>query len=205
MGFYSKYLFPRLMNWTLRAKEISDLRHELLSEVKGKVLEIGFGTGLNLPHYPKSVKELAVIEPNTGMHALALKQIVNMPVKVDHRTLQGEKLPFKAGTFNSVVSTFTLCSIKDINKALKEANRVLKTNGKFFFLEHGLSSEANIKKWQNRLNPIQNIIGDGCNLNRDMEKIIKKASFKILTLKKFYFKKYPKVAGYFYFGTARKS
>jgi len=205
MGLYSKYLFPRIMNWTLKAKEFGDLRQELLNEVKGKVLEIGFGTGLNLPHYPSGIKELTVIEPNTGMHSLALKQIMNSSIKVDHRTLDGEKLPFKAKTFNSVVSTFTFCTIKDLQKALKEARRVLKTSGKLFFLEHGLSPDKTIQKWQDRLNPIQNIFGVGCNLNRNMEKIIKNASFKVLSLDKFYYEKLPKIIGYCYLGVARKS
>lgn len=193
------------MNFTLKGDDIGKYRRKLLSGVQGKVLEIGFGTGLNLPHYPRKVKDLTVIEPNAGMNSLAQRQIGQSSIKVKHYALKGEKLPFKSTTFNSVVSTFTLCSIEQIQKALKEIRRVLKPRGKFFFLEHGLSPQSNIQKWQNRLNPFQNFIGDGCHLNRDMQKIIEDTSFKMISLKKFYMEKLPKIVGYCYLGIARKS
>jgi SAM-dependent methyltransferase len=205
MGLYSKYIFPRIVDWTLGRKEIGELRHELLAEVQGEVLEIGFGTGLNLPHYPQGIKKITTVDPNPGMQVLAQRRAQKLPIQIENYLLKGEALPFSDQHFDTVVSTFTLCSIPEVERALKEIFRVLKSGGRFLFLEHGLADRQNIQRWQRRLNPLQKKIGDGCQLDRNMEGLIETAGFKIVKEKKFYFPKVPKIVGYFYQGMAQKS
>jgi len=204
MGIYSKYIFPRLVDWTLGTQDVGELRSELLSEVRGKVLEIGFGTGLNLPHYPKSVKELHIVDPNPGMHALALRRMAKSKIKIRGHVLKGESLPHKDETFDSVVCTFTLCSIAMVAQALWEVRRVLKPHGRFFFLEHGLSPEPKIQVWQHRLTPIQKWIGDGCHLDRPITMLVEAVGLKVEEVRNFYFKAFPRFLGYLYLGTAEK-
>ena len=182
---------------------MTNYRKQLLAEVSGNVLEIGFGTGLNLPHYPVAVTTLTAVEPNEGMGAIAQKRVDASPIEVNQALLNGEDLSLLDESFDNVVCTWTLCSIPNVNKALSEAYRVLKPGGKFFFIEHGLSNEQNIQTWQNRLTPIQQIIGDGCRFNRRIDKLISDV-FDEVTVEEFYADDLPKITGYFYRGTATK-
>jgi len=205
MGIYRKYIFPRIVNYLLGGEDISAHRRALLENLRGgKVLEVGFGTGLNLPHYPESVKKLSIVDPNPGMHALAIRRMMKSPIKIDGHVLKGEKLPFKDESYDAVVSTYTLCSIPEVGKALLEMRRVLKKGGRFYFLEHGLSKDPEVQVWQNRLNPLEKWLGDGCHLNRKIDWLIEAAGFKILKQKKFYHDKLPRFVGFFYLGTAEK-
>ena len=167
-------------------------------------MEIGFGTGLNLPHYPPTVRKLTVVDPNAGMHRLARKRIAQSGIEVAHRLLSGESLPFESGAFDCVVSTFTLCSIDDVTSALAELYRVLKPSGRLLFLEHGLSPEPRVQKWQRRLNWLQMRLGDGCRLDRDMKRLIAAQSFSSIETKESYLQDAPKTHGYVYRGTAVK-
>ncbi|MGB3655968.1 MAG: class I SAM-dependent methyltransferase, partial [Rivularia sp. (in: cyanobacteria)] len=143
------------------------------------------------------------VDNNPGVDQLAQKRIEKSSITVDHRILSGENLPMADNTFDSVVSTWTLCSIEKVEQAVKEIHRVLKPGGKFFFIEHGLSNEASIQTWQNRLNPVQNIIADGCNLNRNIRSIVEE-KFNRVDVKEFYADKTPKFMGYMYQGVAIK-
>lgn len=203
MSLYSKVIFPWLMDLTMSAPELSGYRKQVLSDVSGDILEIGFGTGLNLPHYPKKIQNLTTVDVNDGMNKLAQKRLKKTDITVDHRVLSGESLPMEDESFDSVVSTWTLCSIAKVDQAIQEIYRVLKPGGKFFFIEHGLSNEPEIQVWQNRLNPLQKIIGDGCHLNRNMKEIIQK-KFTTITLEAFYAPDIPKTHGYMYKGVATK-
>lgn len=203
MGFYSNFIFPWCLDWSMSSPTMSKYRQQILADVSGEVLEIGFGTGLNLAYYPEKVQKITTVDPNLGANKLAQKRINNSEISVDNLALSSENLPMGDQSFDSVVSTWTLCSITDIDRAISEIYRVLKPGGKFFFIEHGLSDETQIQVWQNRLNPIQNIIGDGCNLDRNIEKIVAK-KFDNLTVKQFYEPKFPKVLGYMYQGVAIK-
>ncbi|MEM1392227.1 MAG: class I SAM-dependent methyltransferase [Cyanobacteria bacterium P01_A01_bin.80] len=203
MGFYSQKIFPYLLDWSLSDSSFNRYRQEVLAEVEGEVLEIGFGTGLNLSFYPDEINQIITVDNNPGVHKLAQKRIANSNVTVDHRILSGENLPMLDSTFDSVVSTWTLCSIEKVEQAVKEIFRVLKPSGKFFFIEHGLSNEPSIQTWQNRLNPIQNIIADGCNINRNIRQIVKQ-EFSQVDVKEFYADKTPKFMGYMYQGVAIK-
>jgi SAM-dependent methyltransferase len=205
MGIYRKYLFPRILDWILgREEEIRDLRKELLKDLSGDVLEIGFGTGLNLPYYPPAVRRLSVVDPNPGMHRIAEKRVKAAPMPVVSHQLNGESLPFPDESFDAVVSTFTLCSISGVERALSEARRVLKPKGRFYFLEHGLSDEAKVQRWQHRLTPLQKILADGCHLDRKIDVLVEGAGLKPMNLKKFYIECLPKVVGFAYLGTAER-
>ncbi|MEM9927638.1 MAG: class I SAM-dependent methyltransferase [Cyanobacteria bacterium P01_D01_bin.50] len=204
MGFYSQKILPYLLDWSLSNYTFSKYRQQILSEVKGEVLEIGFGTGLNLSYYPEEIRKIITVDNNPGVHKLAQKRIEKSSITVDYRILSGEHLPMENNTFDSVVSTWTLCSIEKVTQALKEINRVLKPGGKFFFIEHGLSREVSIQNWQNRLTPVQKIIGDGCHLNRNIRSIVEQ-QFHRVKLEEFYIEKTPKVAGYMYKGVAIKT
>ncbi|MDY6897268.1 MAG: class I SAM-dependent methyltransferase [Cyanobacteriota bacterium] len=203
MGFYSQKIFPYLLDWSLSDSTFNQYRQEVLAEVEGEVLEIGFGTGLNLSFYPDEINRIISVDNNPGVHKLAQKRIDNSSITVDHRILSGENLPMADNTFDSVVSTWTLCSIEKVEQAVTEIYRVLKPGGKFFFIEHGLSNEPSIQTWQNRLNPIQNVIADGCNLNRNIREIVEQ-QFSRVNVEEFYADKTPKFMGYMYQGVAIK-
>ena len=203
MNIYSQYIFPRLLDWTMTSPNISEYRKMLLQDVTGEVLEIGFGTGLNLAHYPEQIKQLTTIDVNPGMNEMAQKRIKQAPFKVDSRVANGNYLPFADDCFDSAVSTWTLCSIANVNQALKEVYRVLKPGGKFFFIEHGLSDNPKVQVWQNRLTPLQKIIGDGCHLNRNIGALVSQY-FPSVALENFKLETEPEILGYLYQGIATK-
>lgn len=200
---YSQWLFPRLIDVAMSGDPFPQYRRELLADVSGDVLEIGFGTGLNLPHYPKSVRAITTVDVNPGMSAIAQRRIQASNITVHQHVLNGESLPMADDSFDSVVSTWTLCSIANVDQALREMGRVLKPSGTFFFIEHGLSSDPAIQTWQHRFTPIQKIIADGCHLDRDIQQLVER-HFEKVTVTQFWAKDLPKIAGYFYKGAAGK-
>jgi len=179
-------------------------RRELLATTHGEVLEVGFGTGLNLPHYPAQVHRITTVDPSAGMHRLAQRRIRQSKIEVDQQLLSGERLPFEDDRFDCAVSTFTLCSISDVDQALGEVFRVLKPGGKFLFLEHGLSPEPSVQKWQRRLNWLELRLAGGCRLDRDMRKLVAARPFSAVEVDEFYLERTPKTHGYLYRGTACK-
>lgn len=203
MGIYSQLIFPRLLEVSMSSASMTSYRQQLLKDVTGDVLEIGFGTGLNLPHYSESVASLTTVDPNEGMSAIAQKRITASDIPVTTKVLSGENLPMPNASFDNIVCTWTLCSIPNVNQALSEAYRVLKPGGKFFFIEHGLSNEPNIQTWQNRITPIQRIVADGCHLNRKMDELVGEI-FETVKVEEFYADDLPKIMGYFYRGVATK-
>jgi len=202
MGWYARVLFPRFLDFFISAPPLACCRQALLANVQGDVLEVGFGTGLNLPYYPSHIRRLTTVDVNPGMHALAQQRIRQSPISVDYRILNGESLPMLDHTFDSVVSTWTLCSIKNVARALREIRRVLKPEGRFFFVEHGLSDDPRVQRWQHCLNPLQKRIADGCHLNRNMRELIAAQQFHLVELRQFYIDSYPKILGYMYQGIA---
>lgn len=202
MGFYSDRIFPRLMDWVMGGEQFQALRHELLKDVRGAVLEIGFGTGLNLPYYPQVVTGLTVVDPATMLPSRVAARLVQalIPVKVAH--LSAERLPFEDGVFDCVVSTWTLCTIPDVCTALQEVRRVLKPDGRFLFIEHGRSDDPHVALWQDRLNPVQNVIGCGCNLNRQIDLLVTDAGFTLQSFERFLLPGVPRLGGEMYRGVA---
>ncbi len=204
MGFYSRVIFPRICNFVLDTPPVAEQRRKALETAGGEILEIGFGTGLNLPHYPRSVRRITAIDPNGGMTRLAKRRIEQTAIEVETRQLSGEKLPFDDQSFDCVVSTFTLCSIEDVDQAVQEVFRVLRPGGQFLFLEHGLSPDASVQRWQRRLNWLQQRIGDGCRLDRDMQAIVRSQPFSAVEIEQLYLERTPKTHGYMSRGLARK-
>lgn len=202
MGLYRYHIFPRLMNWVMAGEEFRRLRMELLAQVHGEVLELGIGTGLNLPHYPKTVSQLHAVDPADLLPKIVTKRSnsQSFPIRIQHVT--AESLPYDDRSFDFAVSTWTLCTISDPVKALREVRRVLKPDGVFLFLEHGRSEDESVAAWQDRLNPIQHIIGCGCNLNRRIDHLIIQAGLKIMNLDRFHMQNVPRLAGEMYKGRA---
>ena len=203
MGFYSNNILPYLLDWSLSDPNLAIHRREILADVKEEVLEIGFGTGLNLSCYPEHIKRIVTVDINPRIDKLAQKRIQSSNITVDCRILNGESLPMADNTFDSVVSTFTLCSIPNVEQAMAEVYRVIKPGGKFFFVEHGLSNEPKVRVWQNRLTPIQKAIVGGCHLNRNIKQIVEN-QFKTVSLKEVYADNSPKITAYLYKGIAIK-
>jgi SAM-dependent methyltransferase len=204
MGFYRRVIFPRLCDWMMRSPELTALRGRSLAQVDGEVLEIGFGSGLNLAHYPPHVRALTTVDPNAAMGALARKRIAESGIRVDALVQSGEELPFADGTFDCVVSTWTLCSIPDPDRAVSEIYRVLKPGGRFVFLEHGQSDQPRVLKWQRRLNPIQRRLVDGCRLDLDVRGVVGRRPFADVQAETFLLEGMPPAYGTTYRGTALK-
>ena len=186
----------------MSGEEFRRLRAELLQAARGDVLEIGFGTGLNLSHYPSCISRLSTIDPAVILPRKMHERIaaVSFPVETVHTT--AERLPYPDRQFDTVVSTWTLCTIPNPVQALREAARVLKPAGTFLFLEHGRSDDSHIAMWQDRLNPVQQIIGCGCNLNRQIDHLIEEGGLAIVTLNRFEMRDVPRIGGTMYRGSA---
>lgn len=206
MGLWSKHLFPRLCHLAMRGERpFGALRQELLAGASGRVLEIGLGTGLNLPRYPDAVDSVDGIDPNPGMNRIASEAAARAPFPVAVHRAGAERLPFPDQTFDTAVSTWTLCSVGDVPAALAEIARVLRPGGRFLFLEHGRSHEPRIARWQHRLTPIQRRFADGCHLDRDFEQLLAASPLAVDHVDRFYGPDLPKLAGYLYRGTAVRS
>ena len=204
MSLYSRHVFPHLLDWIMSQPAFMAAREELLTEVQGDVLEIGFGTGLNLDYYPEAVESLTTVDVNPGVHRLAEKRLAANRLPVKFELVSGEHLPMPDNSYDAVVSTWTLCSIPDVVGALKEIRRVMKPEGKFYFVEHGLSPDPKIARWQHRLTPIQKVIGDGCHLNRDTLKLIEQAGLKTLSYRQFEAEGLPAIGAFMTLGVAGK-
>lgn len=202
MGLYARYIFPRLMDRIMSGAEFQQLRSELLAQAAGTVLEIGLGTGLNLPHYPKHVTWLYAVEPATLLPERLVQRGKEATFPIEVKRVSAETLPFDDQTFDCAVSTWTLCTIPDPVKALREVRRVLKPEGRFLFLEHGRSDDEKIAIWQDRLNPIQRIIGCGCNMNRRIDQLIEQAGLSTAELDRFVMQTVPRLGGSMYRGQA---
>jgi ubiquinone/menaquinone biosynthesis C-methylase UbiE len=204
MGFYTQRILPYLLDRSLSNPIFAQYRRKVLADVQGDVLEIGFGTGINLDYYPNTIRRLVTVDTNPGVHKLAQERIQRSPLRVEQQILNGEQLPMPTATFDSVVSTFTLCSIGQVEQALREIYRVLKPGGRYFFIEHGLSNEASIQRWQHRLTPIQKFVAGGCHLNRNIRQLIVD-HFDVVEMKEGYAQSLPKLAAYLYWGFASKN
>jgi SAM-dependent methyltransferase len=203
VGLYAKYIFPRLLDWSLGFPAMGEYRRRALEPARGATLEIGFGTGLNLPHYPPAVTHLTGIDSENMLRARVERRIAECPVPVAKMQLdvQGH-LPFANHSFDSVVSTMTLCSIENPEPALAEIRRVLKPEGQFLFLEHGRSDDPDLARWQDRLNPLQKMVGAGCNMNRRIDALITAGGFEIAQLDRFLTPEAPRLLAEMYRGVA---
>jgi ubiquinone/menaquinone biosynthesis C-methylase UbiE len=204
VGFYENRILPHLVNLAMNTKVLREERTRCLAKVTGVVLEIGFGTGLNLPHYPSTVKKVVGVDPSETSARLARKRIAASPFPVEVVGLSAEKLPVADASFESIVSTFTLCTIPDVHSALLEVRRALAPSGRFYFVEHGRAEEPTVQRWQDRLNSMERAVFGGCHLNRQISVLIEQAGFEIERLEKGYMKGAPKIGGFLYRGVAKR-
>jgi ubiquinone/menaquinone biosynthesis C-methylase UbiE len=205
MGFYTDVIIPLFYDTSMDSSKINEGRKSILGKItEDEILEIGFGTGINIKFYPENVKKIIGVDVNGGMLKQFDKKSSNGKIEIELLHRSGETLPFHDNSINAAISTYTLCSIKNVTSSLSEIFRVLKPGGKYYFLEHGLADNPKTQKWQHRLNPIQKIWAGGCNLNRDIKLLISNAGFNIIELKNFYMKRDPKIVGYMYEGIAVK-
>jgi ubiquinone/menaquinone biosynthesis C-methylase UbiE len=205
MGFYDDQILPHIINLAMNTKAMKDERKRCLNDVKGTVLEVGFGTGLNLPYYPRTVTKVVGVDPSKTSARLARKRIAASPFPVEIVGLSAEKIPVADASFESIVSTFTLCTIPDVAGALLEMRRVLGPGGRFYFVEHGLAKDPKVQRWQERLNSVERTVFGGCNFNRPISALIEHAGFEIEQLENSYLKGAPKFAGFLYRGVAKRS
>jgi ubiquinone/menaquinone biosynthesis C-methylase UbiE len=203
MGFYDDRVLPHILNVAMSTQAIKDERRKCLEPVAGVVLEVGLGSGRNLPFFPAQVTKVIGVDPSAASARLARKRIEAAPFPVEIIGLSAEKLPLDDGSVDTIVSTFTLCTIPDVGSALREMRRVLKPGGRLHFVEHGLSGNASVARWQRRLNGVQQVIFGGCHLNRPIDRLINLAGFEIERLENDYMKGAPKFAGFLYRGVAR--
>ena len=206
MGFYERNILPWVLDFAMRRPALTPQRRELLAGVGGDVLEIGFGSGLNLPFYTSALRSLTAVEPSVGMSKKARRRVE--AAGIDVRTVAADAsrpLPLADGSFDSVVSTWTLCTLPDVDAALREVYRVLRPGGGFYFVEHGLSPDPNVARWQRRLNPINRRIGGGCNLDRDIASLVRNSPLSVERLDTFYLPHVPRLGGYTYRGHACKA
>lgn len=203
MSLYRHHVFPWVLELVMTQRVFRRFRREALAPAAGRILEIGFGTGINLAFYPPGVRRLVALDDNPGVAPRAAPRIAASSVEVEHHRLSAESIPFDSASFDTVVSTFTMCSIPDLQAALAEVRRVLKPGGRLLFLEHGLSPDPGVARWQKRLNPAWQVVGDGCHLDRDATAEICRAGLEIERVRNFYLPKSLKFAGYMYLGAAR--
>lgn len=203
MSFYEDRILPHIIDRACSMGQVMKLRSQVVPHAKGVVLEVGMGSAINMEFYnANNVDMVYGLEPSEGMRRKALPNLAKTPLKVEWLDLPGEKIPLDENSVDTVLLTFTLCTIPDWNAALQQMRRVLKPGGELLFLEHGESPHDDTRKWQNRITPGWKKLAGGCHLNRHIADLIRHAGFEIQELENLYISKAPKIAGYIYKGRA---
>jgi SAM-dependent methyltransferase len=203
VGFYQDEIVPRVINAVMNTGEFSRIRERVAADLRGEVLEVGFGSGLNVTHYPPEVSRVLAVDPATVGRRLAAKRIAISPVSVEFIGLDGQQIPLESASVDQVLTTWTLCSIPDVERALSEIRRVLRPGGSLHFVEHGRSPDRGVARWQDRLTPLQRRVAGGCHLNRPIDQLVAGSGLTIARLNNYYAKG-PKTFGYMFEGTATK-
>lgn len=202
MDLYNRYVLPRLINLACSSRPNMKQREKVIPLAEGEVLEVGLGSGLNLPHYDTSkVRKVWGLEPSEGMRRLAQERVRQSQLELEMLDLRGEEIPLDSSTIDTVVVTYTLCSIPDAERALRGMRRVLRPGGRLLFCEHGLAPDERVRKWQDRINPSWRMFAGGCNVNRDIPGIIESSGFRIVVDERMYIPGL-KILSYNYWGTA---
>lgn len=187
MGIYEQYILPKVTDLTCSAKPIAYQRKKVVPLAKGRVLEIGIGSGLNFPYYDSSnVDYVWGLDPSPQMLKMAERRMIDLAFEVEFMVLSGEEIPLETSSVNTVLVTYALCTIPDVEQALKEMSRVLTPNGELIFCEHGLAPDEGVRKWQSIVNPVWKRMGGGCNLNRPIPDLIEQGGFKITNIETMY-------------------
>jgi SAM-dependent methyltransferase len=206
VAIWREHVVPRLTDVMLGTNEVRGHRQRVLSGLRGAVVEVGFGSGLNVSLYPAEVETVYAVDPSAVARKLSTKRIDASPVPIQFVGLDGEDLPLGDASVDAALSTFTLCTIPDVTRALRELHRVLQVGGRFHFLEHGLCSEPATARWQHRLNGLQQRLAAGCNLDRPIDRLVRDAGFELQELRNDWFTgpRLSKPWGYLYEGVAIK-
>lgn len=203
MGWYESRVLPRIVDLSLRTADFSRIRAKVAGDLDGEVLEIGFGSGLNVPHYPATVTKVVAIDPATAGRKLAASRIARCAVPIEFAGLDAGELPADDGSVDHVLSTWTLCTVPDPALALAEVKRVLRPGGSLHFAEHGLAPDAKVARFQRRFTPLQRRVFGGCHLDRPIDELITAAGFELTRLDKYYMPG-PKAVGYTFEGVAAR-
>jgi ubiquinone/menaquinone biosynthesis C-methylase UbiE len=202
LNFYERWILPRLIDLAMRNKEVKRYRRKVIPPAAGEVLEIGAGSGLNLPFYGSQVQRLHALEPSQALLRMASRKLPGAAFEVELLRGSAEEIPLADRSIDTVVTTWTLCSIPDVAKALREARRVLKPGGSLLFVEHGHAPDASVAAWQRRIEPLWKPLAGGCHLTRRIDRLIREAGFEIVELENEYLKG-PRPLTYTYCGRAR--
>jgi ubiquinone/menaquinone biosynthesis C-methylase UbiE len=205
LSLYDKYILPKVLNCTCGSKPISYQRKKVVPLAKGIVLDIGIGSGLNIPFYDLSmIDKIYGLDPSSELIKIAKKMAVKKNISIEFLLCGAEDIPLPNNSIDTVLITYSMCTIPEVLKANYEMLRVLKPDGRLIFCEHGLAPDKSVAKWQKRINPVWGKIAGGCNLDRDIPDLISSSGFKILSIEEMYLPSTPKFAGYNYWGIAQK-
>ena len=206
MSFYDKYILPSFLNCACGSKPIKYQRSKVVPMAEGVVLEVGIGSGLNIPYYDSTkISAIIGLDPSEELNNMAKKVVADKSLEVDFILGSAEAIPLPDNHVDSVLVTYTMCTIPDALSANKEMRRVLKPGGKMIFCEHGLAPDEGVAKWQARIDPYWGKIAGGCHLNRDIPQLIRSAGFNIQSMEQMYLPSTPKFAGYNYWGVATQA
>ncbi|MGH8987812.1 MAG: class I SAM-dependent methyltransferase [Acidimicrobiales bacterium] len=203
MGFYQEQVLPRFINVAIGGRDFARIRQRVAADLAGEVLEVGFGSGLNVPHYPPAVRRVQAVDPATVGRKLAAERVASSPVLVEYVGADGQSLPLDSTSVDHVLVTWTLCTIPDARRALREIHRVLRPGGELHFVEHGRSPTPEVARWQDRLTPLQRRMFGGCHLNRPIDALVADAGFESRRIENYYMRG-PKALGYMFEGVAAK-
>lgn len=203
MSIYEEHVLPRVINVALGGRAFDRIRSRLASGLSGDVLEVGFGSGRNISHYPREISRVLAVDPAIVGRRLAAKRVAASRIAVEYVGLDGQALPLESSTIDHVLVTWTMCTIPDIDAALREIHRVMRPGGGLHFVEHGRSPDPKVARWQDRLTPLQSLIFGGCHLNRSIDRLLAGAGFRLARMENYYMKG-PKPLGYMFEGIATK-
>jgi ubiquinone/menaquinone biosynthesis C-methylase UbiE len=204
MGFYDRHILPRILDLTCGVLPIRKQREKVVPKAHGRVLEIGVGSGLNLPHYDKSrVDVLIGLEPSPELRRMAQRRAREVDIDVQWLGLEAERIPLEDASVDSIVVTYTLCTIADTDAALSEMRRVLKPGGELYFSEHGRAPNERVASLQDRITPYWRKLAGGCALNRDVPALFRAAQFELVELETMYMPRTPRIVGHTFWGCAR--